>query len=422
VHQVTGNWVNNGTLTGSTSTIILNGSGISLSGTGLYVFNNVSIIASNNLASTDITVAGNLSTTGSGSFSMASGKTLTLSGTSKTITGTGFTFDNLLLSGSITSATSFMVNGNITVTGSLAASDGTITMSGTGKTISGSGAIGLYGLRVSGAVTTTTASLSVNAAMDVSGSFNATSPSTVTFTGASTLNGTANLYNVTLNGTSLQLSTDAVLGIANTYTITAGTLNVSASTPNTVNFNGTTAQSIPGSTYHNLVFSNGNTKTAAGAITINGNVQIASGTTFNAGTFSHAVQGNWVNAGTFTAGTSTINFTGIADATITGATTFSTLTVSKAAAGNKLTLLNNITVATLNMTSHANGFMQTGSNKVTITNTRTGTGIIIGTIQRTHAFTTGTAYAFEGPDNSITFFCRIRCKFGYSKCNPWKHW
>ena len=31
------------------------------------------------------------------------------------------------------------------------------------------------------------------------------------------------------------------------------------------------------------------------------------------------------------------------------------------------------------------------------------TGFIHGNIQRTHAFTTGVAYAFEGPDNTITF-------------------
>ena len=49
------------------------------------------------------------------------------------------------------------------------------------------------------------------------------------------------------------------------------------------------------------------------------------------------------------------------------------------------------------------GKMLTGANKITITTTRTGNGIILGTITRTHAFATGTAYAFEGPDNSITF-------------------
>lgn len=49
------------------------------------------------------------------------------------------------------------------------------------------------------------------------------------------------------------------------------------------------------------------------------------------------------------------------------------------------------------------GFITTGSNTVTITGTRTGAGFIYGNIQHTHAFNSGTAYAFEGPDNTITF-------------------
>ena len=54
----------------------------------------------------------------------------------------------------------------------------------------------------------------------------------------------ANLFNVTINGTSLQLSSSSLLGIANNFTITAGVLNVTSTIPNTVNFNGAGAQSV----------------------------------------------------------------------------------------------------------------------------------------------------------------------------------
>jgi hypothetical protein len=47
--------------------------------------------------------------------------------------------------------------------------------------------------------------------------------------------------------------------------------------------------------------------------------------------------------------------------------------------------------------------MQTGTNTVTITGTRTGNGLIIGRITHSHAFADATAYYFEGPNNAITF-------------------
>ncbi|MEP6512241.1 MAG: hypothetical protein ABJA79_00110, partial [Parafilimonas sp.] len=399
-HNITGNWINNGTFTGSTSTINLNGAGSSISGTGVHNFNNLTIAASGitAAAASNISIAGNLSAAGSGSFTHASGGTLTMTGAAKTITGTAFTFDNLTISGSITAGINFTLTGNLSVSGSLTATGGTIIMSGSAKTISGAGTVSFGSISVSGSITTTS-SFFVATSLDVSGSLTA-SAGTATFTGTSTLNGTANLYNVTLNGTSLQLSTNAVLGIANTYTVTSGTLNVSSTTPNTVNYNGTGAQTITSGTYHHLILSNGNTKTAGGAITANGDITIAASTTFSASSFTHTVKGDWTTTGTFTASASIISFTGSADANIIGATTFNTLTINKSSSSNQVNILNNVSAATVNMTT---GILSTSSNTLTITTTRTGNGIILGNIQRTHTFSIGVAYAFEGPDNTITF-------------------
>lgn len=399
-HTINGNWVNNGTFTGSTSTVTFSGAGTQLSGTGLNNFNNISFAGSNITATgaTALNVAGNLSTSGPGLFTHQSGGSVTFTGTSKTISGTGITFDNLSVTGSVSSSSSYSITGNLTVGGTLGHTAGTVTMTGTAKSISGAGTKTFYGLAITGTVTSAV-NFSVASALNVAGSITATA-GTATFTGTSSLSGTANLFNVTLNGTSLQLSTNGVLGIAGTYTVTAGTLDVTSTVPNTVAFNGTGAQTVNGGTYHHLTLINGNTKTTGSAININGNINIGTGTTFSAGNQVHTVNGDWTNQGVFTAGTSTFVFAGSLPSQVTGATTFSTLTINKAAAVTVVNLQSNISTGTVNMTS---GLLNTGSNTLTITTTRNGNGIILGNIQRTHVFAAGTAYAFESPFNTITF-------------------
>ncbi|MBO9562132.1 MAG: hypothetical protein J7621_05130 [Niastella sp.] len=399
-HVVNGNWVNNGTFTGSTSTVTFSGAGTQLSGTGANNFNNITVAASNvtAAATTALSIGGNLNTSGPGVFTHLAGGTTTFTGASKTISGTGITFDNLTVSGSVSSTSAYTVTGNLNIGGTLSHTAGTVTMSGASKSILGTGTKSFYGLAVTGTVTSAV-NFSVASLLNVTGSLTATA-GTATFTGTSFLSGTANLFNVTLNGTSLQLSTNAVLGIAGAYTVTAGTLDVASSVPNTVSFNGTTAQTVNGGTYHHLTLTNGNTKTAGNTITVNGNITIGAGTTFSAGSLVHTVNGNWINQGTFTAGTSTVSFAGSLPAQISGATTFSTLTINKAAAATVVDLQSNVSAGTVNMT---NGWVNTGSNTLTITTTRNGNGIILGNIQRTHAFAAGTAYAFESPANTITF-------------------
>ncbi len=397
-HEVDGNWVNNGTFTGATSTINFGGAGSSLSGTGVHNFNNLTFLVTNITAAANsaITVTGNLATTGAGTFTHLSGGTLTMTGSSKTITGTNLTFDNLTISGTVNTSSSIIVTGNLAVSGSFTGAGGTVTMQGTAKTISGAGTIAFGDLFVPGTITTTS-SFSINASLNIDGSFTA-SAGTATFTGTSTLNGTVNLFNVTLNGTSLQLSTNAVLGIANTFTITAGTLNVSSTTPNTVNFNGTVAQNINALTYNRVLLSGASTKTAAGAITTS-YFTLSGGTTFAAGSFNHQILENFTNSGTFNAGGGTVTFTGSNSSTITGATTFNVLTLNKSAMTTNVDLAASVTAATVNMTG---GAMNTGNNTLTITAARNGNGIILGNIRRQHAFSAGTAYAFESPNNTLT--------------------
>ncbi|RFS19489.1 hypothetical protein DVR12_22915 [Chitinophaga silvatica] len=396
--NITGNLSNAGTLTGASGTITMLGDGATISGTGTNSFNNL-VIQGDGItaaATTNITVAGNLSSVLPGTFTHSSGGVLTMSGSAKSISGTGFTFSNLTISGSVSSASNLTITDNLVVSGSLS-STGAVNMTGTTKTISGSGTIGFSTLSISGAVTTAV-SYSVSTALNVYGTFSATA-GTTTFTGTSVLNGTASLFNVTINGTSLQLATSANLGIAGTYTLTAGTLNTTTTTPNTVTFNSTGAQTIAANTFYNLIVAGGNTKTIGGAVTVNGDFTIASGTTVSAGSQTLTVQGNWNNNGTFTPGSSTVVFSGAGNSTITGTTTFNILTISKSADYIQVIMLSNVGVATVNMTT---GTILTTVNTLTISNTRNGNGIILGNITRTNTFLLGSTYAFESPNTTIS--------------------
>lgn len=405
-HNFISNWTNNGTFTGATSTVIFSGVNADLIGTGINNFNNLTFSASGITAAANMTinVAGNLVTSGSGIFTHAANGTLTMSGTGKTITGNGLTLANCTLTGNITTAANIGISGNLTINGSLAASAGMITLSGTAKSISGSGTITFFSINTFGTITTTKDFIVLgNFSVSVAGSFTA-SAGTTTFNGTtSVLSGTANLFNIIINPSkSLGLGTNSILGVASTFT-KMGTLNVTTSIPNTVEYNGSGAQSIVSTTYNNLKLANGGTKTAAAAITVNNDFTINAGVTFNAVSHVFTLYRHFTNNGTFTAGTSDVQLRGTNAADITGVTSFYNLTVNKTSTAIWITLLNTITVTTnLTMTQ---GNMRTGSNVLLITGTRlgTGTGVIIGTITQNHAFSNGIAYYFEGPNNIITF-------------------
>ncbi|MCX7984930.1 MAG: hypothetical protein N3A63_08525 [Bacteroidetes bacterium] len=401
-----GNFSNTGTFSGNTGIVTMAGTNAVISGSGTYNFNTLTITGAGVTvdANTSLTIADNLSTSGSGTFTHTAGGsgTITMTGTTRTISGNNIQLDDLTVSGSVTMNSSITMTGNLTVSGSFTGASGTtLTMAGNGSAISGGGTISLSSLSV---INTVTATSNVFISQHLTGGTITASTGTFTFAGnPSQVSGVANLYNVTVNtGATLRLMTNAQLGIGGTFTL-SGTLDaVNGGTPNTVTYNGTGAQNVLVATYHHLILANGNTKTAAGALTVNGNITIESGTTFNAGTYTHTVHGNWINNGSFTASSSTIQLTGTADAIIGGTnpSVFNTLVVNKSNPSNKVTVGVNVTAATLNV---ANGNINTGTNSITITNTRTGNGYIIGTITRSHTFTVGTAYAFESPYNTVTF-------------------
>ncbi len=406
-HTFKGNWANDGIFTGSTSTVVFSGVSAALSGTGSNNFNNLTFSASGitAAATTSINVGGNLATTGSGTFIHSAGGTLTMSGTAKTISGNGLNFGNCILSGTITTAANIAISGNFTVNGSFAGSAGTITLSGTSKTISGSGTITFYSVSVSGSISTTNDFiLLANFSVSIAGSFTATAGTTTINGTAGVLSGTANLYHVTINsGKTLRLGTNSILGIAGVFTKT-GTLNVTTSAPNTVQYNSSGAQSVVNTIYSNLIFANGGTKTAAGAITVNNDVTINASVTFDASSYIFSLYRHWTNNGTFTASTSDVQLRGAAAINMTGASSFYNLTVNKTSTALYVTFLNNMTVT--NNVTMTQGNIQTGTNSIIITGTRlsSGTGLIIGIITQNHTFNNATAYYFEGPNNIIGIY------------------
>ncbi|UZJ63897.1 hypothetical protein OKW96_15985 [Sphingobacterium sp. KU25419] len=398
-HNIGSNWVNNGIFNGNTGSVTFTGPGSTVSGSGTQNFNNLTIAASLiSFSANSISLTGNLATTGSGSFSQLSGGTILMTGTGKTISGFGISPHNLTIIGTISTTDALVIAGNLSVSGSFTTSTGAMTMSGTSKTISGTGTMSFGVLSITGTIAAT-ANFTISSSLSVNGTFSATA-GTATFTGTATLGGTANLFNTTINGTSLQLSASSTLGIASALTITSGILDVSSSAPNTVNFNGSGAQNINAITYNNLSLSNGNNKTAIAALTMNNSLTIGTGTTFIPGAFTHSIYSNWNNSGTFNAGTSTVQFLGNQASTITGVTAFNILTINNTTAATGATLQSNVSATTVNMMM---GTLLTGTNTLTITGTRTANGIILGNIQRNHVFTTGVAYAFEGPNNLVTF-------------------
>ncbi|MEW5797471.1 MAG: fibronectin type III domain-containing protein [Bacteroidota bacterium] len=314
--------------------------------------------------------------------------------------------DTIGVADSLSFQASFSTGGYVT-TGSTIAYNGTGT-----QTIS---PFNYYNLSISGARTTNnvvfcpTGTIGIAGVLAHSASFTsgglAFTNSSIDFNGTGSQTIPAfNYHNLTISGTrttnnvTLAPSTIGISGIFSPSATFAGGEYVVTS--NTFSFNGSGAQSIPAFTYNNLQTGTGGTKTAAGSLRVYGNLTIGASTTFDASSTTDTVYGDWTNNGTFIASTSQIILAGAPAATISGTTTFNDLVVNKLDSATAISVASNIQVANLTMTM---GTMQTGSNEVTITSTRSGNGIIIGTVTRTHAFALSTPYAFEGPNTLLTF-------------------
>lgn len=279
------------------------------------------------------------------------------------------TFNNLIIAANTTTlGGATTITGNLTVNGTL---DGTTTMNltGAGATIDGTGAITNTGtititnnktvaataaLDIAGPVTVSTGTTTNNGTLCL-GLSGGTCPSvtgatltvTSTFVNAGTLS-TSSAISIggTFTNTGTVTTTDTVTGIAGAGTFTnsanstlniGGPLTVTTFTAtaagNTVNYNGTGAQSVRATSYYNL--------TLSGARTGTNNITLPNGGTVNiAGAFSPTATfgtGNYVVTG------NTINFNGTGSQTVP-AFNYNNLTISGARTTNTVTLENGGTI------------------------------------------------------------------------------
>ena len=312
------------TKTGGTATLAgnvtagsltINGSGGTLNiGTSLShsITGDVIITAGTlNAGSSTLTTSGNWTNNAWSSFTPGT-STVTMTGTTKTIGGSApTTFNNLTISsGSTTLNINGSIGGNLTISsGATLTNSSTYTLSVTGTTtISGTYTDGSTGAK------SFTGDISINsggvwnetnsAAYNIAGSLTNNGTSFTSNSGTHTFTGGSNLFsgstitsipNLTLSGSYTNNGTVTVGttfggsgSIVNNGTLNIGgtswSINLTASAiGNTVNYTGSSAQTIKGNSYYNLGLSGGGTKTFPSSITISNNISFASGTAANLG-------------------------------------------------------------------------------------------------------------------------------------------
>lgn len=391
----------------------------------------------------------------SGTLTTFSGSTVEYNGAAQTVQP--FTYSNLTLGGTgtktlgTTAATT--IGSNLLVQDNVDFSVGASTITVTGTSTIGGGNSGSL------IITSTTGNkifighVTVNAGASWTNSIN----EAVTFRGGITNNGTFTagtaVHTFNTNSQSLignfviprvTVATPAVL--TNTNSLTVGTalsgsgqltqgmnatltigatsdiisLDASAS-GNTVTYSGAGNQTVNNNIFHHLILSGGGIKTlqtgttsiagdltmsgtasatAVTALSVGGTFNIGSGTTFNADAFTHTLNGNWINNGTFNHGGGTLNFNGAAqNISGTSVTTFNNIGMTSP--GGVITVLSNQNLygtLTLGATSTFNA----GTNLLTVLSTSDTHSASIGQIQSGATFTGSiTVQRFMGAEGSF---------------------
>jgi hypothetical protein len=328
--NVSGDWTNNSSsvdIASKASTIIFNGSSSqTIGGSQSTTWRNLTIDKSSGIAtvaSNQSLSNGNLSITGGtldlgtytmnrtgagGTMTVSNGCSLKMAGNTGGQTGSNFptnftsvslgatstveynglnsvtqtiyagvTYGNLsLTNGSGSGAATKNTAANITVNGNLGIYSNSVLSPGAAYTVGGSGTLSGSG---EAEVTRTTGTPDFNNQYTITNKSISTMTIDYNATAAQTVNALS-YYNLSISGARTTTS----------VTLTSGTINISGSliptatftsggyivTGNTVNFTSSGAQNIPGFTFNNLTVSGGGTKTATGAITVNGAFTLSS--------------------------------------------------------------------------------------------------------------------------------------------------
>jgi|GEM_PF-2447167 len=282
---------------------------------------------------------------------IANGHTVTMVGGSTsirnlTINSGGILTDN---GGSLTVAGSLTVNGTLSGTGAIALTGASTTIGG-GGTISNPSDITITGNK----------SIPSSSALEKNlGNIIISASTTVTNNGTFTIGGNINGVNSTSSVWTNALN--ATLNAGGSV-MTTGRLNAT-NNGNTVNYFGAASQDIKMTDYHHLTLSGSGQKTlGANNYTINGNVTISSTLSAGTGIKTITVLGNWINTGSFIAGSSNVVFSGSATQTIQNEAgeNFFGLQINKPT--STLQLIGNTTVS--NSLTMVSGTINTGVYKI----------------------------------------------------------
>ena len=309
----------------------------------------------------------------------------------------------------VTMATTAIANvtGNVTGSGNITVGTGTIFLEGS-WTNSGTLNPGTGTISYDGAGPQTIAPLSYYKLATATG-------------GTKTLAANVTVSNVLTIGasTTLDLSSFTLfLSFAGTPLVNSGSISGAG----IVNYSGSAGQTILGTTYPNLEFSGAGTKTIStgttitvtnnwivgsaasftttGGVNVTGDISGAGAITMASGII--AIKGDWIHNGTFTQGTSTVNYDGAGAQSVRGMTYYNlqaTIGNTKTLAGN--TTVNNVltvsTPATLSLSTFTVTLPLTGSPLV-ITGSLAGTGKVLysGANAQTIAATTYYDLEFSG--------------------------
>ena len=293
-------------------------------------------------------------------LTVGASSTLDLSSQTLTLAGSG---TPLVIAGTFTASTSTVNYSSSSSTNITAANYNTLNITGGARTLAASGSIGIKGiftpgsggftvsgssidyngtgaqtiaaftynnLSISGARTTNNITLASSGTIDVAGAFSTTATfgagtyvntgSTFNFSGASGQSIPAfNYNNLSSSNNNRVLASSGTIGIAGTFTSWTGTNTLTGSI---VDFNGGGAQNIPAFTFNNINTSTGGTKTLTGTLTVNTVLTVGSATTLDLSSHILNLAGSGtplVISGSFTASTSTVNYTSASATNITAA-------------------------------------------------------------------------------------------------------
>jgi hypothetical protein len=162
---------------------------------------------------------------------------------------------------------------------------------------------------------------------------------------------------------------------------------------NLVYYDSGSAQTIRGTTYHNLTLGNLATKSLGGAITTNGTLFVGGGTTFNMGGFIVTALGDVTFNGNITAGSSTLSLQGSTNTNFTysnaSALSLYFLTINKALATNIVSVVSNQNITISQTLTLTQGKLQIENFNLILSNGTPGSQLSIGSIN-SYIITNGT--------------------------------